>query len=182
MLLPLYSDTFSLSIMAISDDGGQSWRAGQPMLGFGAIQPTVLRRDGGTLVAYMRENGPRRRVRVAESQDDGETWSKVGDSDLLNPGSGLDGVRLANGHWVLVYNDTIAGRSRLAVSLSTDEGKSWQQTRHLEDEKQGQYHYPAITQAKDGTLHVVYSYFVEQGKSMKHAAFNEAWITADAGK
>jgi predicted neuraminidase len=182
MLLPLYSDTFSLSIMAISDDGGQSWRAGQPMLGFGAIQPTVLRRDGGTLVAYMRENGPRRRVRVAESQDDGETWSKVGDSELLNPGSGLDGVRLANGHWVLVYNDTIAGRNRLAVSLSTDEGKTWQHTRHLEDQNQGQYHYPAMIQSKDGTLHVVYSYFVEPGKSMKHAAFNEAWIQAEAGK
>jgi hypothetical protein len=25
-------------------------------------------------------------------------------------------------------------------------------------------------------LHAVYSYFVEGGKSMKHAAFNEAWV------
>jgi predicted neuraminidase len=182
MLLPLYSDTFSLSIMAISDDRGQTWRAGQPMLGFGAIQPAVLRRDDGTVVAYMRENGPRKRVRVAESKDEGETWGKVGDSELLNPGSGLDGIRLTNGHWVLVKNDTVAGRNRLAVSLSTDEGTTWPHTRHLEDHPSGQYHYPAITQAKDGTLHVVYSYFVEQGKSMKHAALNEAWITAESGK
>ncbi len=97
---------------------------------------------------------------------------------MLNPGSGLDGVRLANGHWVLVYNNTISGRNRLAVSLSTDEGRSWKHTRHLEDQPQGSYHYPAITQGKDGTLHVVYSYFVEQGKSMKHAEFNEAWVIA----
>lgn len=178
LLLPLYSDTFSLSIMAISDDHGQTWRAGQPMLGFGAIQPAVLRRNDGTLVAYMRENGPQDRVRVAESKDDGESWGKVGVSELLNPGSGLDGLRLANGHWVLVYNDTLSGRNRLAVSLSIDEGRTWKQTRHLEDQPLGSYHYPAITQAKDGTLHVVYSYFVEQGKSMKHAAFNEAWINA----
>jgi predicted neuraminidase len=178
MLLPLYSDTFSLSMMAISDDRGQSWRAGHPMLGFGAIQPSVLRRDDGTLVAYMRENGPRKRIRVAESTDEGETWGKVGDSELLNPGSGLDGVRLKSGHWVLVYNDTLMGRQRLAVSLSTDEGRTWKHTRHLEDHAEGQYHYPAITQAKDGTLHVVYSYFVAEGKSMKHAAFEEAWITA----
>ncbi len=27
-------------------------------------------------------------------------------------------------------------------------------------------------------IHVVYSYFAQQGKSMKHAAFNEAWIQA----
>ena len=64
-----------------------------------------------------------------------------------------------------------SGRNRLAVSLSTDEGKTWSHTRHLEDQKQGQYHYPAITQAKDGTLHVVYSYFVEQGKSMACTVF-----------
>jgi predicted neuraminidase len=172
----LYTDTFSISIMAISDDRGQTWRAGQPLLGFGAIQPTVLRRNDGTLVAYMRENGPRLRVRVAESTDDGESWGKVGVSELPNPGSGLDGVRLANGHWVLVFNDTLRGRHRLAVALSTDEGRSWKQTRHLEDQPQGSYHYPAIAQGQDGTLHVVYSYFVEEGKSMKHAAFNEAWI------
>lgn len=182
LLLPLYSDTFSLSIMAISDDRGLTWRAGQPLLGFGAIQPAVLRRNDGTLVAYMRENGPRRRIRVAESKDDGETWGDVGDSELPNPGSGLDGVRLANGHWALVYNDTLTGRQRLAVSLSTDEGRTWKHSRHLEDHEQGQYHYPAITQAKDGTLHVVYSYFVAEGKSMKHAAFNEAWIESGPGE
>ena len=76
------------------------------MAGFGNIQPAVLRRDDGTLVAYMRENGPLRRIRVAESKDDGMTWGPVGAIDLPNPGSGLDAVRLANGHWLLVYNDT----------------------------------------------------------------------------
>jgi BNR repeat protein len=68
MLLPLYSDTFSISIMAITDDGGMTWQASKPLLGFGNIQPSVLRRTDGTLVAYMRENGPRKRVRVCHSQ------------------------------------------------------------------------------------------------------------------
>ena len=48
ILLPLYSDTFSISIMAISDDQGISWRASQPLIGFGNIQPSVLRRNDGT--------------------------------------------------------------------------------------------------------------------------------------
>jgi predicted neuraminidase len=182
ILLPLYTDTFSISIMAISDDRGLSWRASQPLLGFGNIQPTVLRRNDGTLVAFMRENGLRQRIRICESKDDGESWGPVGVCDLPNPGSGLDGVRLANGHWALVYNDTISGRNRLAVSLSVDEGHSWKFTRHLEDQPSGSYHYPAIIQGKDGTIHAVYSYFVTQGKSMKHAAFNEAWIEAGDGK
>lgn len=182
LILPLYSDTFSISIMALSDDHGQTWHASQPLLGFGAIQPSVLRRNDGTLVAYMRENGFTQRIRVCESKDEGESWGPVNVSELPNPGSGLDGVRLASGSWVLVYNDSVTDRKRLVVSLSTDEGRTWTKTRVLEDQPQGAYHYPAITQAQDGTIHVVYSYFVEQGKSMKHAAFHESWITAVASQ
>jgi predicted neuraminidase len=176
ILLPLYSDTFSISIMAVSDDDGATWYASKPLIGFGNIQPSVLRRTEGTLVAYMRENGPRNRIRVCESADDGMTWGPVGVSDLPNPGSGLDGVVLASGKWLLVYNDTVDGRNSLAVSLSEDEGRTWSRTRHLEKHETGSYHYPAVIQARDGTIHCVYSYFVEGGKSMKHAAFNEAWV------
>ena len=176
MLLPLYSDTFSVGLMAITDDGGQTWFASEPLAGFGNIQPAVLRRDNGTLVAYMRENGPLLKIRVAESRDDGVTWGPVGVCDLPNPGSGLDGVRLRNGHWVLIYNDTKEERNSLAVSLSDDEGATWKWTRHLEHAPTGSYHYPAIIQGKDGRIHAVYSYFVQGGKSMKHAAFSEDWI------
>ncbi len=190
ILLPLYTDTFAISIMAISDDEGANWYASQPLIGFGNIQPTVLRRNDGTLVAYMRENGPRNCIRVSESKDDGLTWSPVGDTPLPNPGSGIDGVRLANGHWVLVYNDDKDSRATLAVSLSTDEGRTWTSTRHLEKHAEGRYHYPAVIQGRDGTIHAIYSCFIapELGaageqkpvtlKGIKHAAFNEAWIRA----
>jgi predicted neuraminidase len=162
--------------MAISDDEGVTWFASKPLLGFGAIQPAVLRRDDGTLVAYMRENGYTGHVRVCESADEGMTWGPVGVSELVNPGSGLDGVRLKNGHWVLVHNDTAEGRNRLAVSLSKDEGRTWAASRHLEDQPNGSYHYPCVMQSSDGMIHSVYSYFCKDGKSMKHASFNEEWI------
>jgi predicted neuraminidase len=176
LLLPLYSDTFSVSLMAISDDQGKTWHASSPLAGFGSIQPTVLRRQNGTLVAYMRENGPLRRIRFAESKDDGLTWGSVGATDLPNPGSGIDAVTLGNGHWLLVYNDATRGRASLAVSISDDEGHTWKWTRHLERHSDGSYHYPAAIVARDGTTHIVYSYFVHGGKSMKHAALNEAWV------
>jgi predicted neuraminidase len=182
ILLPLYSDTYSASLMAISDDQGKTWFASRPLAGYGNIQPTVLRRRDGTLVAYMRENGPLRRVRIAESRDDGVTWGPVGATDLPNPGSGLDGVALESGHWLLVYNDTTRGRSSLAVSLSDDQGRTWRWTRHLERHQDGSYHYPAVILGRDATIHVVYSYFVNGGKSMKHAAFNEAWVRQGDGK
>ncbi len=176
ILLPLYSDTYSVSLMAISDDLGKTWSASRPLAGFGNIQPAVLRRKDGTLVAYMRENGPLHKIRMAESKDEGVTWGPVGVTDLPNPGSGLDAVALENGHWLLVYNDTTRARNSLAVSISEDEGKSWKWTRHLERHVDGSYHYPAVIVDRSGTVHVIYSYFVKDGKSMKHAAFNEAWI------
>lgn len=178
ILLPLYSDTYSAGLMAMSDDGGTTWTASKPLAGFGSIQPAVLERKDGGLVAYMRENGPLKKIRVSESTDRGLTWGSVGTVDLPNPGSGLDAVRLANGHFALIYNDTIRGRNSLAVSLSDDEGKTWKWTRHLERQAAGQYHYPALIQSKDGHLHAIYSYFVADGKSMKHAVFTEAWVQA----
>jgi predicted neuraminidase len=182
ILLPLYSDTFSFSLMAVSDDDGQNWYASEPLIGFGNIQPAVLERKDGSLVAYMRENGPLDKIRVSESNDAGLHWGPVGALDIPNPGSGLDAVRLANGHWVLIYNDVPNGRNSLAVSLSEDEGKTWKFTRHLELHPKGSYHYPAIIQGADGTIHAVYSYFVEGGKSMKHAAFGEDWIRQQDAK
>lgn len=176
ILLPLYTDTYSISIMAISDDGGRAWRASGPLIGYGNIQPAVVERQDGTLLAYMRENGFTGKIRICESKDQGETWTDAYSSELPNPGSGLDALRLQNGHWALIYNDTEDGRHRLAVSISDDEGKSWRWTRHLEDSPGNSYHYPAIIQGKDGKLHAVYSYFVKEGKSMKHVAFDEAWV------
>ena len=99
--------------MAISDDHGDTWYASQPLIGFGNIQPTVLRRNDGTLVALMRENGPLKHIRIAESKDDGLKWGPVGTTKLPNPGAGIDGVRLADGHWLLVYNDSTSNRASL---------------------------------------------------------------------
>ena len=181
ILLPLYSDTYSVSLMAISDDLGKTWTASRPLAGYGNIQPSVLRRKDGILVAYMRENGPLRKIRIAESKDDGVTWGPIGVTDFPNPGSGLDAVSLKNGHWLLVYNDTTKGRNSLAISVSDDEGRTWKWTRHLERHPEGSYHYPAVIIERAGTIHVIYSYFVKGGKSMKHAAFNEAWVMQGHG-
>jgi predicted neuraminidase len=178
ILLPLYTDTFSISMMAISDDGGHSWYASKPIYGLGNIQPAVLRRDDGTLVAYMRDNGPANRVQVSESKDDGITWSVSNSNEILNPGSGLDGVRLRNGHWALLLNDTLEGRNRLTIYLSDDEGKNWKWRRSIEDHPEGSYHYPCLIQGSDDSLHLVYSYFVDEGKTMKYVRLSEDWIKA----
>ena len=169
--------------MAISDDRGQTWYASQPLLGFGNIQPAVLRRDDGTLVAYMRENGRRKRVRIAESKDDGEI---VGQCRRQRPAQSRVGPRRRPARrWPLAAR--LQRHDRPAATawpcrFPPTKAAPGKHTRHLEEHPQGSYHYPAIIQGKDGTLHVVYSYFVAEGKSMKHAAFNEAWVKAGDGR
>ena len=133
LIVPLYSDGFSFSLMAITDDWGATWKTSTPLVGLGNIQPSLARKRDGTLVAYMRDNGPPpKRLMVSRSTDRGDTWSRVEDSDRPNPGSGAEVLVLRNGRWALVSNDLERGRQSLAVSLSDDEGATWRWTRHLE--------------------------------------------------
>ncbi len=180
-ILPLYTDTFSASIMAISDDRGVTWTASKALIGFGNIQPSLVRKNDGELVAFMRDNGPHRKIRLSTSNDDGVSWSPVIDSMFPNPGAGIEAIRLANGHWVLIYNDSPRGRHSLAVSVSDDEGATWKWTRHVEQVPvgRGQFHYPSIIQAQDGSINVTYtSKLTGQGSTIAHAHFDEAWLIA----
>ncbi|NOR65501.1 MAG: neuraminidase (sialidase)-like protein [Candidatus Scalindua sp.] len=191
LILPLYSDGFGFSLMAITDDYGKTWQFSEPLIGSGPIQPSIAIKKDSTLVAYMRDGGgPPKRMHVSESKDKGMTWSAVKDTEIPNPGSGADVVTLANGHWVLANNDgkIDRGRQSLAISISTNEGQSWDYTRHLEVENQVDSFkimaaYPSIIQGKDGSLHVIYSYShnypegkQQGGEAIKYAHINEAWI------
>jgi len=187
MLVGLYSDGFSFSMVAITDDWGDSWTFSEPIIGGGSIQPSFAQKSNGHLITYMRDNGPPpHRVLVSESPDRGETWSKVHDHpQLFNPGAGLELINLKDGRFLAIYNDTEDGRHQLAVSISEDEGASYRWTRHLEKRPKGKgsFHYPSIIQSEDGMLHATYSYFIpggleeEEGKSIKYARFNIEWIT-----
>ncbi len=193
LIVPLYSDGFSFSLMAITDDWGKSWITSTPLVGGGNIQPSIVKKKDGTLFTLMRDNGPPpKRLHQSESRDGGKTWSPVIDSSIPNPGSGAEVISLRNGHWALIYNDTEQGRNSLAVSLSTDEGQTWKWTRHLEFEPRsteaGAFHYPSIIQARDGSLHASYSYHLNKKdvpsdaegqparKTIKHVHFNEEWV------
>jgi predicted neuraminidase len=196
LIVPLYHDGFSFSLMAITEDWGKTWHTGSPLVGAGNIQPSIARRKDGSLYSLMRDNGPPpKRLLQSESSDRGDTWSAVTDSSLLNPGAGSEIITLQNGHWVVINNDTEEGRHQLVVQISDDEGKSWKWKRYLEKDpagtEAGSYHYPSLTQARDGTLHATYSYHLNRrslpkdtdgdpaAKSIKHAHFNEAWVMQD---
>src|SRR4029453_9596157 len=111
LLAPMFPGGYSFGIMAISDDGGVTWRGSEPIVGFGGIQPSVVRRNDGTLVAYLRDNGPApKRAQISQSSDHGESWTDAKDTDILNPGSSVEAVRLRDGHWIMVHNDLERGQ------------------------------------------------------------------------
>src|SRR6185437_2039442 len=131
ILVPMYSDGYSFGIMAITDDRGMTWSASEPIVGFGGVQPSVVRKKDGTLVAYMRDNGPApKRAQISYSKDDGVSWTPATDTDIPNPGTSLEAIGLRNGNWIMVYNDLEAKRYSLVAAISDDEGKTWK-WRHL---------------------------------------------------
>lgn len=188
MLVGLYSDGFSFSIVSYTDDWGKTWTMSEPIVGGGNIQPSFARKEDGILVAYMRDNGPPpKRVMVSESKDRGATWGPVHDHPVLkNPGAGLELMNLADGRFLVVNNNLEEGRHELSVSISEDEGRSYRWSRLLEsgDPARHRFHYPSVVQSRDGLLHCTYSCFVkdpqtgEETKSIKHAVFNIDWVMA----
>ena len=61
LLVPLYTDTFDMSLIAITDDGGATWTTSEPLMSLGGVQPSLVRRKDGTIVARTCATTGRRR-------------------------------------------------------------------------------------------------------------------------
>ena len=91
----------------------------------GAIQPAVVEVAPGRLVAYSRRGGGYGPTTDgwlvrAESTDGGWTWTQGRDSAFPNPNAAVDFLKLKSGNLLLVYNDSMVGRTPLVAALSTD--------------------------------------------------------------
>ena len=136
---------------------------------FAAIQPTILVHSATRIQILCRSR--QRVVTESWSEDGGRSWSRMSASTLANPSAGIDAVRLADGRFLLAYNPTTSGRSPLALAVSGD-GRSWQRALVLEDAP-GEYSYPALIQARDGRVHVTYTWRRER---IKHVVVDPAGL------
>lgn len=127
---------------------------------FSAIQPTILVHSPERLQIMCRSTQDV--ISTAWSEDGGATWGPMQASELPNPSAGIDAVNLADGRFLLIYNPTTQGRHQLALAVS-DDGESWEQVALLED-SEGEYSYPAMIQADDGSIHVTYTWRREKVK------------------
>jgi predicted neuraminidase len=136
---------------------------------FGAIQPTLLVHSASRVQALCRsEQGV---VTECWSQDAGRTWGPMRRTALANPSAGIDALRLVDGRFLLVHNPSATGREQLHVSLSRD-GVEWRTAQVLEDAP-GEYSYPAMVQARDGRVHVTYTWRRER---IRHVVLDPATL------
>ncbi|MBS1749114.1 MAG: exo-alpha-sialidase [Bacteroidetes bacterium] len=180
LLLPLYSDGFNFSITAISDDDGESWRPGLPIVGRGPIQPALAQKKDGTIVAFMRDSGDDpARVQRSESKNNGDSWTAAVKTNIPNTAS-VELCVLKDGKWAFLGNDIDDGRYKLSLYLSDDEGKTWKWKTRIEDhpKNEGGYSYPSLIQAADGLLHMTYSYHSgDKTKSIKYVVVDPVKMT-----
>lgn len=183
IILPLYSDGFNFSMMAISEDFGESWRPSLPLVGRGPIQPALVQKENGNLVAYLRDSGDApARVQVSESADGGLTWTASQKTSIPNTAS-VEVLNLADGRWAFLGNDIADGRYILSLYLSDDEGQSWKWKTKLEDHlpNEGGFSYPSLIQTADGLLHITYSFHPKSdSKSIKYVIVDPKKIASTA--
>jgi len=140
---------------------------------FDVIQPSMLRYSEKKLQLLCRSK--QGNVIQAWSKDNGNTWSSLSKTSLLNPNSGIDAVTLKDGRQLVVYNpdipgkDWVNGRSKLSVALSKD-GIHWRDIAELEKGTTQEYSYPAIIQSADGLVHITYTY---DRKNIKYVVLRE---------
>lgn len=139
----------------------------------GNLQPQVVQITDKHLICFMRRGGgygPNEKgfIQKSESRDGGFTWSDAVETDLKNPNSAVDVIRLKNGDIVLVYNPSDNDRTPLRVSMSKDDGKTFNIHRDIGG-GDNTYAYPYLIQTKDEKLHVIYT--TNNRTTIMHAVF-----------
>lgn len=163
----------------LTRDLGRTWEVIGPINTreeFNTIQPSVLFHGDGRLQVLSRSREDV--ITSSWSSDQGRTWSKMTSAGLPNPNSGTDAVTLADGRQLLVYNPSRKApggwggpRTPLTVAVSRD-GQTWTDVVVLEtDDARHGYSYPAVIQARDGLVHITYTWRREK---IRHVVLDPA--------
>jgi predicted neuraminidase len=125
-----------------SRDNGRSWQSSalvpvdhDAVAGAGLIQPSLWESPDGSV--HMLTRSTAGSVYRSDSRDGGRSWNPAYRTDLPNNNSGLDLACLADGTLVLAHNPvglSWGPRTPLVLSISRDDGTSWESSVVLEDE------------------------------------------------
>ena len=139
---------------------------------FDIIQPTFLEHSDKKIQILSRSR--HNKLISSWSEDNGKTWQRTDSINVVNSNSGVDAVTLKDKSFLLVNNplkmgnDWFNGRNVLDVEYSKD-GVNWKKLFDLENQKEGEFSYPAIIQTSDKKVHILYTY---NRKFIKHTSFD----------
>jgi predicted neuraminidase len=172
LILPLYSDSLSNSVVVYTDNRGETWQISDAIVGSGTIQGSLIQLKNDHIRAYFRSgklDGKNGRLAwhttYSESKDGGATWGvPVVDPYLKNDG-GFEVAKLPNGDWLAATNQETkrdaqqsGHRSTYSLLLSKDEGQSWKSILMESDPTTNEtYQYPGVLVDKLGNALMTYS-------------------------
>ena len=134
IVIPIYGTVTNSMPAAViySDDNGATWTHGGSVDYSLGGEPTIAERGDGSILINMRDNNADDLYRYqAVSNDGGETWGKVFQSTLIEPGcqGALLTYDLGNsaGNTVLLFSNpsNTASRRHGSVKISTNGGNTW---------------------------------------------------------
>lgn len=124
--------------------------------GVSAIQPALIRLKDGKLLALCRTRNDF--LYATTSEDGGKTWSDLKKTAIPNPNSAIDALSLEDGRILLAGNfDLKKKRGKLSL-VATRDLTSYSELFVFEDDDSGEYSYPSIILASDGSLRALYTY------------------------
>jgi predicted neuraminidase len=149
-----------------SEDQGKTWTASpfidvnrDSIAGEGVIQPALWESLKGNVHMLLRSSAGV--ICRSDSKDFGRTWSPVYKTNLPNPNSGIDLVKLDDGTLVLAYNrdsKNWGSRSPISLAVSNDNGKTWPTSIDVESgSPDDEFSYPSIIHIGD-TVALTYTW------------------------
>lgn len=141
------------------------------------IQPALVAVDAETAHVFMRHAGGNvKRVHYVSTSDAGLNFTSPRHSNLPNPDSAIDAIRLDSGETLMVYNHSETGRNNLSLAVSGRDPDDWTRIYNIERTETGsgqRFSYPSILRDSSGRIHVAYTY---NRQHIKHVTFNETWL------
>ena len=175
--------------LMFSSDGGRNWTAGgdiyarppkiSPHSVDGMDEPATVVLENGEIFALLRTGTDH--LWESRTTDSGKTWSTPVPSPLTGNNAPAALWRLRGTNDVLVaWDNSPRNRWPLSVALSRDGCRTWSQPKILADGNGHQVSYPSVTQARDGSIVVVWQQDLadRKGREIRLARFKRDWLEA----
>jgi predicted neuraminidase len=135
--------------------------------------PAFVVLDANRVLAFLRARRRNGKVQSASFDVSTNSWSKPQVTNLPNPNSAIDAVRLDDGRILLVYNDNANHRNPLSMAIS-DDGIHFRKLRDIENEPGQDFFYPSLIRARDETFYLTYTW--HYCSIIKCVHFDTQWL------